>query len=117
MRGLNASSKGLAVSQYCSDHLVSLLGLLETKVPSTREDRVRGLLPFQWEHVTNCLPGERGRIWVTWNLRVFKVEVLRISSQVVTCSVESVDGKFSFMASFVYVVNEVEGRIELWEEL
>ena len=33
--------------------------------------------------------------------------------QVVTCFVESVDSKFSFMASFVYTVNEVAGRVEL----
>ena len=41
------------------------------------------------------------------------MEVLRSTPQVVTCFMESVDGKFSFMASFVYVVNEVTGRVEL----
>ena len=62
VRGLNTSSKGLAITQYCSEHLVSLLGLLETKVSSVREDRVRSSLPYQWEYVTNCIAGERGRI-------------------------------------------------------
>ena len=47
VRGFNASSKGLAVSQYCSEHLVSLLRFLETKVSSVREDRVRSSLPYQ----------------------------------------------------------------------
>ena len=111
--GLNAPSKGLVVSQYCSEHLVSLLGMLETKVTSVSEGRVSRSLPYQWEHVSNCLAGERGRIWVMWNPNVFNVVVLRSTPQVFTCSVESVDGKFVFMPSFVYAVNEVAGRVFL----
>ena len=44
---LNVSSKELAVTQYCLEHLVSLLGLLETKVPSVRKNKVHSSLPYQ----------------------------------------------------------------------
>ena len=47
VRGLNASSKGLTITQYCLEYLVSLLGLLETKVSSVREYMVRSSLPYQ----------------------------------------------------------------------
>ena len=44
---------------------------------------------------------------------MFRVVVLRCISQVVTCSVESVDGKLAFVASFVYAENDLTGRVDL----
>ena len=113
----DSSVKGAAVSHYCSENSVSLLGMLETKVSLDREERIRGSLPFSWEYATNGSLGPRGRIWVMWNPRVFKVEVLRCSSQVISCTVETLDGKLCFVASFVYLENERAGRVEAWNEL
>ena len=52
-----------------------------------------------------------------WNPCVFKVEVLRSSSQVISCAVETLDEKLSFVASFVYMEKERAGRVEAWREL
>ena len=108
----DVSAKGMVASLYCSKYSVSLLGMLETKFSTGYEEGVKRSLPYQWKHATNNLIGGMGRIWVMWNPNVFKVVVLRCASQVVTCSVESVDGKLAFVASFVYAENDLTSKVD-----
>ena len=70
VRGLNALSygvksiKGEATAHYCLTNSVSLFGMLETKVSSSREEEVKRPLSVNWDHITNGHLDVSGRIWI-----------------------------------------------------
>ena len=98
MKGLNALSSGMksikgeAATHYYMTNSVFLFGMLENKVSSVSEEEVMRSLPMNWVQITNGHLAALGRIWIMWNPVVFTVFLWRCTSQVVSCSVVSIDG-------------------------
>lgn len=96
---------------------LSLVGLIEHKVKGPKVSSiVKSMLPL-WNFVSNHPSTTMGRLLICWNPSVFHVQVLCQSSQYVHCKVLTCDGKYSFVATFIYGANSHLKRQQLWADL
>lgn len=59
-----------------------------------------------------------GRIWVRWNPYFWNVDIIFVSSQVIHCKVQQLNNNSpEFLVSFVYGMNTIIERRDLWKEL
>lgn len=58
-----------------------------------------------------------GRIWILWNLDVFKVDILHQSAQIIHTWVTHKGLNRSYACSFIYGFNDAVSRKQLWCEL
>ncbi|XP_074283296.1 uncharacterized protein LOC141607846 [Silene latifolia] len=86
---------------------------METRVRAPKFDYIirKGFRFFQvlnnYEHHSN------GRLWVIWNKESLRITALSSGNQWIHIQVEDL-GCVTFQASFVYGLNFVEGRYDLW---
>ncbi|KAG7569624.1 Endonuclease/exonuclease/phosphatase superfamily [Arabidopsis thaliana x Arabidopsis arenosa] len=84
-----------------------------------KENRVGKVLDKtfgDWSLVTNYEFSRLGRIWVTWNKQT-KMQVVFKSGQMITCAVQLQGFEEDFWCSFIYALNTVEERKELWRDI
>ncbi len=80
-------------------------------------ERIARALNSEWSLVKNYDWSTRGRIWVFWDPRVWKVNVLSKSDQFISCYVSTVNNEVYFNATFVYGDNDPSLRRVVWREL
>ena len=110
IRGLNLSNKQDEVKSLVSEHHVSLLGLLETKVRSPKHLSLANTLLPGWKFLFNYSCHRLGRIWVAWDPSILSVSLLLSTVQLVQVSVKIISTDQDFLASFVYGLNEASGE-------
>ncbi|XP_062100119.1 uncharacterized protein LOC133805997 [Humulus lupulus] len=66
---------------------------------------------------TNNAWHKGGRIMVSWNPGMFTVNVLNCTSQLMHLDVTSLAGKEQFLVTYVYEMNDEQGRDILWTDL
>lgn len=100
--GLNKVEKQLTIKHMVKEFRISLFGIFEIRVKAQKFKKI----------VSTCFPA-----WSFVNNYYFSVNDLKGSSQFLHCSVESVDGKFSTVVTFVYGMNTKTQRAILWKDL
>ncbi|KAF5203600.1 hypothetical protein FRX31_006814 [Thalictrum thalictroides] len=70
-----------------------------------------------WNGVTNNSKDHRGRIWILWDIKCMKVDVMHMTDQVIHCKVEDLIAKNKYVLSVVYARNIRKDRSSLWTEL
>jgi len=86
VRGLNRPKKQEDVKAFLQKYQISLIGLLETKV---KEEKVRAVAArlFQgWEWHHNFNQTAKGRIWVVWKRQVYRIQILKVTDQLIHCA-------------------------------
>lgn len=84
-----------------------------------KEGKVRGIVNsvFQnWSFMANYEYNRLGRIWVVWDQSVRMTPIYK-SSHIITCSVLLEGKEKEIFCSFVYALNTMEERRNLWEDL
>ncbi|KAL0294053.1 UNVERIFIED_CONTAM: hypothetical protein Scaly_3129800 [Sesamum calycinum] len=79
VRGLNGLDHQRAVEQLVSDHKLTFIGLIETRVSQVNVQRVRRNLLLNWSWFDDYA-GPEGRIWLAWNPLEVGVDILRVES-------------------------------------
>ena len=117
IRGLNAPHKQKEISNLIVQHKISIFAILETKVKKNRRDAVKSKIFRSWCMEDNYDHCTGGRIWVGWNPEKVNVNVVFSSSQMVICNVTGIEDKCMIWCSFIYGLNEANGRKDLWKDL
>lgn len=104
------------VLQIRQEQDVGLMGLLETRIRAKNfNKRIQHLDP-NWNIVHNSSYSNGGQIWALWDELKWKFRVLHCSAQHITGLCTAEDG-FQFQVSFVYAMNTIVDRRELWQDL
>ncbi|XP_050238207.1 uncharacterized protein LOC126687693 [Mercurialis annua] len=115
IRGLNDPIKHAEVRKWIFDYKLSLFAIFETRVRDINIDKVwRSLSLRGWKMLNNIECNDLGGIWICYKVDVGVNYVFK-SSQVMHCDV-SCEGK-KFMCSFIYGMNDADGRKQLWRDL
>ncbi|XP_062079870.1 uncharacterized protein LOC133784591 [Humulus lupulus] len=117
VRGINNRHKQEEVKQMIFSMKVGLVGLLETKIQTQNLGSVFVNMFRGWCLSTNNAWHKGGRIMISWNPGVFTVNILQCTSQLMHLEVTTMAGKECFLVTFVYALNEEQGRISLWNDL
>jgi len=84
---------------------VGLIGLLETKVKEKNVEKVADKICQGWQWFYNFSHGNRQRIWVAWNPKCYKVQMLSFSTQFMHCRVWQNLSNKAFFITYVYGEN------------
>ncbi|XP_062080777.1 uncharacterized protein LOC133785572 [Humulus lupulus] len=117
VRGINNKQKQKLVRHLINSQKVSLVGLLKTRVKARKLGSLYVNIFNGWCFTSNIAWHAGGRIIVAWNPLNFTVIILRCTSQLMHLLVSTVDGKNRFYVTFVYAVNDTDGRKVLWRDL
>lgn len=90
--------------------------MIETRVKENKAKKILDSVFPGWSYITNYDHHRLRKIWITWSPRV-RITPCFKSTQLVTCSVLLEGMTDEFYCSFVYGLNLVEERKELWSDL
>lgn len=96
---------------------IRLVGLLETKVKEKKVNSIANNIfqGWHWYHTFHLNP--KGRIWIAWQPRVFRVQVVDMSEQHIHCKATVQQNMKQFFITFVYGANHETNRKALWTAL
>ena len=117
IRGLNWPNKQVDVHLFLQLNNVGLIGLLETKVKIQNVEKVAAQVFPGWRWTHNFSLNPKGRIWVAWKPSSYQVEVIHISEQYVHCKATQTSSNIKFFITYVYGLNQVLSRKQMWEDL
>ncbi|XP_043696682.1 uncharacterized protein LOC122647323 [Telopea speciosissima] len=117
VRGMNARTKRCGIKKVLKDNNVKLAILRETKVKM--ENCAAIFYPFlaNWKYIHNGIDGSIARIWLGWDVTVFKVEKILKTNQFIHVKVITLGTSLSFLCTAVYDLNMMEERRELWRDV
>ena len=116
MRGFNKDSKHKIVKDWIRKSGFQFGCLIETRVKENRMEKILEKVVPGWSYVANYEYNRLGRLWLIWSPRV-RITPCFQSTQMVTCSILLEGFEVEFFCSFVYGMNLVEERRELWQDL
>jgi IS1 family transposase len=70
-----------------------------------------------WGFVSNYEYHQNDRIWICWDPKVLKVDIISKSMQEISCKNEAVNENMVWFHSFVYGANKGVERRNLWHSL
>ncbi|KAM6583735.1 hypothetical protein CsatB_010737 [Cannabis sativa] len=117
VRGINSPNKHNEVRQFIAKNNVGLIGLLETRVKAPKLGALYLRMFSNLCFTSNIAWHKEGRIIVAWNPLSFEVNIISCSSQAMHLFVVSTDKRNQCFVTFVYGLNNEEGRLKLWQEL
>ena len=117
IRGLNWPNKQEDVKIFLQKNQISFIGLLETKVKKEKVHTVASRIFHGWEWQHNFNHNAKGRIWVAWKPQVYRVQILKITEQMIHCEAHHVTKLEKFFITYVYGFNHAQERLALWEDL
>ncbi|XP_020251133.1 uncharacterized protein LOC109828581 [Asparagus officinalis] len=71
----------------------------------------------EWKLFSNVNSSEKATILILWDPNILDIQQINLSSQQISCRVNSIDGRFSCVISSVYDYNNMQTRKDLWTEL
>ncbi|KAL0292612.1 UNVERIFIED_CONTAM: hypothetical protein Scaly_2581900 [Sesamum calycinum] len=116
VRGLNGLDHQRAVEQLVSDHKLTFIGLIETRVSQVNVQRVRRNLLLNWSWFDDYA-GPEGRIWLAWNPLEVGVDILRVESQFVHCRAFNKRLHTRCLITVLYGAYDLIPRRNLWSAL
>ncbi|KAJ8425485.1 hypothetical protein Cgig2_023901 [Carnegiea gigantea] len=117
IRGLNWPNKQVDVYIFLQLNKVGLLGLFETKVKEHNVDTVASRAFPGWRWVHNFSLNPRGRIWVAWKPSIYHIKLIYMTEQFIHCHAMHMSLKVKFYITFVYGLNQLQQRKQMWSNL
>ncbi|KAI3471428.1 hypothetical protein Pfo_030792 [Paulownia fortunei] len=117
IRGLNALEKQAAIIKLVHEHNIPVFCVIETHVNKVNQSHILRNIFANLRCIDNYSWNVLGRIWVCWNPMLIDVNCLSMTDQIIYCEVKILEHGTPFFASFVYGLNQVASRRELWNEI
>lgn len=117
IRGFNRPNKQEDLLGFLRKTKIGLLAFVETKVKLSNEKKIAEKMFQGWGWCTNSTEERKGRIWVAWKPRSYNVLVKKITNQIIHCEVINQISQVRFCVTFVYGVNDAQGRKTMWEDI
>lgn len=116
VRGFNKQTKHAVVRDWLRNQSFQFGCLIETRVKENKAGRIVSEVFQGWNFISNYEYSRLGRLWVVWSEEVRMTPIFK-SGQMITCSVLVKGEPEEFLCSFVYALNSVEERKELWDDM
>lgn len=116
IRGFNKPTKQEVVKSWLREYSFLFGCLIETRVRESKAGRIVENVFKDWNFMANYEFNRLGRLWVVWKQEVRMTPVFK-SAQIITFSVLLPGEKGEFFCSFIYVLNSMEERKDLWNDL
>ncbi|KAJ8419728.1 LOW QUALITY PROTEIN: hypothetical protein Cgig2_019166 [Carnegiea gigantea] len=117
IRGLNWPNKQEDVKIFLHENKIGLVGLLETKIKEHNVRKVASRLFHNWEWFHNFSLNHKGRIWIAWNPRAYRAQLLHMLDQLIHCKVTQLSTNKIFFLSMIYGKNHEAQRHHLCNDL
>ncbi|KAF7847052.1 hypothetical protein BT93_L3407 [Corymbia citriodora subsp. variegata] len=98
-------------------HNLCCIGILETKVPTSRFDTISSSTIPGWRWTSNYAYSPRGRIWVGWDPSRVNFNADPAHSQVIHGTLSYLNSDISFYLSVIYREHTFVARRILWADL
>lgn len=115
IRGLN--NKQSFTKDFILSNKFSLFALLETHVAADSASSIANFICPRFKWVFNYDYHANGRIWLGYDPSIWKLQVLSMSSQQISCQISLVSTGESFFLSTIYALNSSVLRRQLWADL
>ena len=89
VRGMNKKGRRKDIKNHINKYHLSVIGLLETKVKSSKAERITGCIPSTWSYCANYEFSNKGRIWVFWDEAIWTGSVVSTSLQQITIKMQN----------------------------
>lgn len=116
IRGFNKVSKQEVVKDWVQKRGFQFGCLIETRVKENKVLKIVERVFPEWSIIANYEYNRLGRIWVVWSPKV-RVTPCYQSEQLITCSILMEGIEEEIFCSFVYGLNRIEERRDLWIDL
>ncbi|KAG5577523.1 hypothetical protein H5410_057657 [Solanum commersonii] len=118
-RGINRIDKQREMQLFLhnSSVSVSLFGFLETKIKRAQATRAALNLCAGWSFTTNLAEHLGCRIWLLWKPNVYKVDIKKVTAQMIHCEVLHLGIGKLFLITMVYGFNDQGMRRALWQDI
>ncbi|XP_059627763.1 uncharacterized protein LOC132270608 [Cornus florida] len=117
VRGLNRLAMQKEVKAWLSGSSIVLCGLAETRVNSSKFQRLKDKIRNNWSWDNNYTTDAGGRIWCGWDPIRLDVSVLLIRDQMMLLQVEVKGSNTKFFVPFMSAKNTDRERKTLWSDL
>lgn len=117
IRGILDPLRRAELRRFIAINKLSLVGVLETKVPEESFESISSTLVRGWKWIANYNSSPRGRIWVGWNPDLVSFCPISISDQVIHGSITCSTSGLVCSVSTVYGEHSFVRRRPLWEDL
>uniref|UniRef100_A0A803Q408 Reverse transcriptase domain-containing protein n=1 Tax=Cannabis sativa TaxID=3483 RepID=A0A803Q408_CANSA len=117
VQGINSQQKQLNVKQFIALQKAGLVGLLETRVKSSKLGDLYQRMFQGWCFTSNLAWHKGGRIIIAWNPLLFNITIIKCTSQMIHSHIETLNNRYKFFITFVYGFNDENGRKDLWNDL
>ena len=105
------------VKDFISTNKISFCALLETHVKKENFGFISSNIAPRFSWLNNYDFHYNGRIWLGWDSSLWKVSLIRASSQHLSCFVSRLDGSCNCVVTAIYAYNDVIDRRALWTDL
>lgn len=117
IRGLNGPTSLLAVTKLITLFSLNLIGLLETKVSSSKLPHISSQINPSWSSISNSSLSSPCWILVMWNPSAFRLVSHNITSQTISCTFTNLSDDTTLKTTFVYGRSTPSERTHLWNTL
>ncbi|XP_020270938.1 uncharacterized protein LOC109846122 [Asparagus officinalis] len=117
IKGLNKSSKQHLVKLHIQQHHISFIAPIEVKIKLDKLPAIIKKLHSNWKWISNANSSSKARLLILWDPNTLDVHVDRVSTQLISCSVKSLDGRIDCLVTSIYGHNHQENRKVLWKDL
>jgi len=102
IRGLNWPNKQEDLKAFLHSYRVGMVGLIETKIKQINDNVIAARTFAGWRWDNNSTPSIKGRLWIAWQRRYYKVQILQKCSQFIHSYATQVSTGKKFYITYVY---------------
>lgn len=85
IRGMNWPNKQEDLKIFMYSNKVGLIGLMETKIRVENDSKIAARTFPRWKWHNNSTPQIKGRIWIAWHPKMYDLQVLNKTDQLIYC--------------------------------
>lgn len=117
VRGLNKVYKQKEVKEFIRGNNKAVIALVEHRVKEIKATEIIKKIAPGWEWILNARTGQKGRIWVLWDPRIYIFNLSDMDEQIIHGQIRVKSKLISFGFTAVYGLHTINDRKTLWQKL
>jgi len=117
IRGLNWPNKQADLRTFLHTNKIGMIGLMQTKIKVENDSKIAARAFPRWKWENNSTLQIKGRIWIAWHPKMYELQVLHKTDQIMHCYAIQMTTHKKFYITFVYGINHDHHRQSMWANL
>ncbi|XP_019225075.1 PREDICTED: uncharacterized protein LOC109206683 [Nicotiana attenuata] len=117
VRGMNKTYKQKEVKEFVRINNKTVIALVEHKVKYLKANEIIKKIAPGWEWVSNARTGQKGRIWVMWDPRIYIFDPSEVDEQIIHGQIRVKSKPVNFGFTAIYGLHTIKDRRTMWEKL